>query len=578
MSTVKITELPLISTISANTSNTLFLGVDIPTLITGKMTAKTLAQGLYSNNILNVGINPVLYSNVIGQFSSSSNTYLQINLQNFNANGSGDIVVSTSDSDNSNSYIDMGISGNNYNDVVTYGAFKAYDGYLYTYGPTANGAKGNLIIGTASANANIMLMVGGTQPNNIMGWITKNSITLNTQSFITFSDGTRQTTAAATNAFSRAAFTQANAAFTQANSASSNTVTLQVINTTQNTWISSNAVFTQSAFSQANSANVLAQAAFNKANNALANSSGTFAGNLTITGNTSVQAMNTTNLVVNGTANIFGALNVTGIVSMNSQLFLTNTTFSASQAALTISATPNVSIPSQAGTLLQLSSKANTPGRMIIDSFGVTQNSAYSIIAGRSARGTVDAPTASQSGDILLRLAGNGYGTTGFAPLGVGRIDIVATENYTDTSRGSKIIFYNNLSGSNTPIQIASFNASEAEFYGYVNPQKGFVYNPRIYPGAQTAITIDIANDSMVRAQTSTGLTVTLSNLLQGKEVVAWFTNTSGGNQTFTHGLPALNSTTNSTTYTIPGTSTILVRYMCIDATTQNTFVSVTGA
>jgi len=516
-----------------------------------------LANGLYSNNILNVGANPVLYTNVIGQFSSSSNTYLQINLQNFNANGSGDIVVSTSDSDNSNSYIDMGISGNNYNDVVTYGAFKAYDGYLYTHGPTTNGAKGNLIIGTASANANVMLMVGGTQPNNIMGWITKNSITLNTQSFITFSDGTRQTTAAATNAFSRAAFTQAN-------SASSNTVTLQVINTTQNTWISSNAVFTQSAF--------------NKANNALANSSGTFAGNLTITGNTSAQAMNTTNLVVNGTANIFGALNVTGIVSMNAQLVLTNTTFSASQAALTISATPNVAIPTQAGTLLQLSSKANTPGRMLIDSFGATQNSAYSIIAGRSARGTVDAPTASQSGDILMRLAGNGYGTTGFAPLGVGRIDIVATENYTDTSRGSKIIFYNNLNGSNTPIQIATFNASEAEFYGYVNPQKGFVYNPRIYPGAQTAITIDVANDSVVRAVTSAGLTVTLSNLLQGKEVVVWVTNTSGGNQTFTHGLTALNSTTNSTTYNIPGTSTILVRYMCMDATTQNTFVSITHA
>jgi hypothetical protein len=571
MSTVKITELPLISSISANTSNTLFLGVDIPTLATGKMTATTLAQGLYSNNILNVGINPVLYSNVIGQFSSSSNTYLQINLQNFNANGSGDIVVSTSDSDNSNSYIDMGISGNNYNDVVTYGAFKAYDGYLYTHGPTANGAKGNLIIGTASANANIMLMVGGTQPNNIMGWITKNSITLNTQSFITFSDGTRQTTAAATNAFTQAAFAQANLA-------SANTVTIQGTNTTQNTWISSNSAFTLSAFSQANSANVLAQAAFNKANNALANSSGTFAGNLTITGNTSVQSMNTANLVVNGTANVVGALNVTGIVSMNAQLVLTNTTFSASQAALTISATPNVAIPTQAGTLLQLSSKANTPGRMLIDSFGVTQNSAYSIIAGRSARGTVDAPTASQSGDILFRLAGNGYGTTGFAPLGVGRIDIVATENYTDTSRGSKIIFYNNLNGSNTPIQIASFNASEAEFYGYVNPQKGFVYNPRIYPGAQTAITIDVANDSMVRAQTSTGLTVTLSNLLQGKEVVAWFTNTSGGNQTFTHGVPALNSTTNSTTYTIPGTSTILVRYMCIDGTAQNTFVSVTHA
>ena len=47
MSTVKITELPLISQINSNTSNTLFMGVDIPTDVTGKMTVHTLAQGLY---------------------------------------------------------------------------------------------------------------------------------------------------------------------------------------------------------------------------------------------------------------------------------------------------------------------------------------------------------------------------------------------------------------------------------------------------------------------------------------------------------------------------------------------------
>ena len=183
-----------------------------------------------------------------------------------------------------------------------------------------------------------------------------------------------------------------------------------------------------------------------------------------------------------------------------------------------------------------------------------------------------------QNGDVLFRIAGNGYGTTGFAPLGVGRIDIIAAENYTDTARGSQIVFYNNVIGSNTPIQVATFNALDAQFYGYVNPQKGFVYTPLVYPSAQTAITIDFANNSLVRAQTATGLTVTLTNLLAGKEVVAWITNTSGTNQTFTHGLSATNSTLNATNYAIPGTSTILVRYMSIDGTTQNTFVAVTHA
>jgi len=569
MSTVKITDLPLISTINANTANTLFVGVDVPTLTTGKMTVTTLANGLYSNNILNVGINPILYTNVISQFSGSDPTYLQINLQNFNANGSSDYVASTSDSDNANSYIDMGISGKSYNDTVTYGAFKPYDGYLYVHGPAHYSNKGNLIIGTASSDANVMLMIGGTQPNNIMGWITKNSITLNTQSYITFADGTKQTTAGATNDYSIAAFAQAN-------SASANTVISLGVNTTQNSRITIIEGVNTSQNTNITATDGKMQSAYNKANNAFANTTGTFAGDLTITGNTFAQAVNTGNLIVFGTGSISGTLNVAGIVSMAAQIVVTNTSFSATESAVKISGTTNVAIPSQAGTLLHLSSKANTPGRLIIDSFGVTQNTGYSIIAGRSARGTVDSPTASQNNDVLMRFAGNGYGSTGFAPLGVGRIDIVATENYTDTNRGSKIVFYNNLTGSNTPIQIASFNSSSAEFYGYLNPQKGFVYTPTVYPAAQTAITIDMANNSMVRAQTAAGLVVTLSNLLAGKEVVAWITNTSGTNQTFTHGVSALNSSVNATTYNIPGTSTILARYMSIDGTTQNTFVAVT--
>lgn len=538
MSTVKITELPLISSINANTANTLFLGVDVPTLTTGKMTVTTLANGLYSNNILNVGINPVLYTNVIGQFSSSSNTYLQINLQNFNANGSGDIVVSTSDSDNSNSYIDMGISGNNYSDTVTYGAFKAYDGYLYVHGPSHTSSQGNLVIGTASSNANVMLMVGGTQPNNIMGWITKNSITLNTQSYITFADGTRQTTAGATNAYSIAAFTVAN-------SAAANTVITQGVDATQNTNI-------QSAWTQANSANVLAQSAFDKANNALANTSGTFNGNLNVLGNVTAYGITTSNLIS----------------------FVSSTTSSTNALVELIGSNTGLQqVPSNDGYMLHITGKDDIPTRVVFDAFGANS---YPLLAGRRGRGVAGTPAAVSNNDVLLRLSGNGWGSTSFAPLGSARIDFVAAENWTDSARGSKIKMYNSPNGSNTVTEIASFNADSVDFTGYVNPQKGFIYTPTVYPAAQTAITINIANNSMVRAQTATGLTVTLSNLLAGKEVVLWITNTAGTTQTFTHGVSALNSTVNATTYGIPSTSTIMVRYFCVDATAQNTFVAIT--
>jgi hypothetical protein len=113
---------------------------------------------------------------------------------------------------------------------------------------------------------------------------------------------------------------------------------------------------------------------------------------------------------------------------------------------------------------------------------------------------------------------------------------------------------------------------------GTVNSQKGFIYTPTVFPNSQTAITIDFANDSVVRAQTATGLTVTLSNLVTGKAVEAWITNTSGGNQTFTHGVSAINSTINATSHPIPATSSILVKYWSMDGTLANTFVSMIHA
>ncbi|NBP55072.1 hypothetical protein EBU71_00745 [bacterium] len=64
------------------------------------------------------------------------------------------------------------------------------------------------------------------------------------------------------------------------NSASSNTIIIQGVDVTQNTNITV--------------ADTKAQAAFNKANNALANTTGTFAGDLTITGNTIINGISPT--------------------------------------------------------------------------------------------------------------------------------------------------------------------------------------------------------------------------------------------------------------------------------------------
>jgi hypothetical protein len=223
---------------------------------------------------------------------------------------------------------------------------------------------------------------------------------------------------------------------------------------------------------------------------------------------------------------------------------------------------------------MQITGFANTATRIVADSFGAN---AYSVFVGRTGRGTANTPLALGTGDILLRLSGNGYANS-FSQFGQGKIDIVAAENFTDTTKGTQIQFWNTPVGTNTLTQIATFNGTSVTFTGTVQPQKGFIYTPSVYAGAQTAITIDFANNSVVRAQTASGLVVSLSNYTVGKVVELWITNTAAGNQTFTHGVSALNSTTNSTTYTIPGTSSILARYMCFDGTLANTLVAVIHA
>lgn len=644
MSTIKISQLPLVTTFTANTQNTVFVGVDLDSDLTGQFTAESIARNLYLNETLVVGNNVVIYDNVIGQFSGSSPTYLQINNQNFNANGSADYVASTSDSDNTFGFVDMGIEGASYNGVVAgYPAFKPYDGYLYMVGKSINSPTGNLVIGTQN-KANTVFINGGVDTNNIVALMTANGLVLNTQSYITFADGTRQITNAASFNYTTAASAVANnasansivlqaglnaananiaIALSSGSGANSNIAILQAVNLTQNDNIQTATTLSQYALgvqttqntriqtaqNQANVAGIVANTTAVVANNALANTSGTFAGNLNVNGfitlNTaggiyqetaspSIMTANTTgifrivtnrtispytwNFGQNGTTTMPGNLTVSGNVIMTGiaatgQLTVNTALVSATEAAVRITGSNNAVVvePQNDGYMLQITGKENLPTRLVLDSFGVNT---YGLLAGRSARGTAAAPTATQNNDVLLRLAGNGYGTTGFAPLGVSRIDIVAAQNFTDAARGSRIEFYNVPDGSNTVAQIASFNANTVTFTGAVEPQKGFIYTPRVPVGNQTAITIDYRTDSMIKVNLVADLTVSHSNFVTGKVVEVWLTNTGGLARTVTHGCSATNSSENATTFSIPGTSSAYIRYFSLDGDLANTFVT----
>ena len=508
MATVKLTDLPYITALQSNTANTILLGVDVPGDFTGQLTLTTLAVGLYSNNNLKVGNNDIIYANAVGQFTGNSTQYLQVAVRNQDSDGSGDFVVTADDGTDGTHFLDLGLNGSTYSDP-DYSATKAHDGYLYV---NTNDAEGNLVLGTTSSLGRINFIVGGTESTNIVSYISSSGI---------YSPSI-DSLVAANVATLRGEIT--------ANADSANSVI--------NSRISSNIA----------TANLFTQAAFDKANNALANTNGVYTA---------------------------GDFYMSGDGFVNGTFTLANSTFGATESAMTIKATATVQTPSQSGTMLHISGKANTPSRIIFDSFS-TDGSAYGIVAGRTARGTVSSPTATQNNDVLMRLAGNGWGTTGFAPLGVARIDIVATENYTDSARGSRILFYNVPNGSNVVNLIASFNANTVEFTGTVAPEKGFIYTPNVL-STITSFALDFQRDNLVKFNITDNLTITLSNYVYGKVVEMWITNSAAQNKTITHGCLANNSTSKATTFTILSQSCAYLRYFSIDGDQANTFVSITA-
>jgi hypothetical protein len=133
------------------------------------------------------------------------------------------------------------------------------------------------------------------------------------------------------------------------------------------------------------------------------------------------------------------------------------------------------------------------------------------------------------------------------------------------------------MNGSNVVTEIASFNADSVTFTGVVNPQKGFIFTPRVPEGAQTAIAINYATDSIIKSNCNADITITHTNFTAGKVVEIWLVNTGGQNHTVTHGVSALNSTTKSTTFTITASSSAYMRFFSIDGDLANTFVTVTA-
>lgn len=103
-----------------------------------------------------------------------------------------------------------------------------------------------------------------------------------------------------------------------------------------------------------------------------------------------------------------------------------------------------------------------------IDTFAATP-----FIYGRRAAGVAGTPTATQSGNNLLAIQGNGYGTTGYPTGGSARIIFQATENFTDSATGGAILLQAAANGTLALNTVASITSTGLAVTGALSATSG---------------------------------------------------------------------------------------------------------
>jgi len=124
-------------------------------------------------SVVGANASPGNFSATLAQFTSNEPGYSQLYIQNQSndANASADIVAYNEIGDGSSYFIDMGMSSSTYNSI-DYPIFQENDAYLFNAGNVAGtGAIGDisrLLLGTSTANSNVVIFGGSIEANAVI--------------------------------------------------------------------------------------------------------------------------------------------------------------------------------------------------------------------------------------------------------------------------------------------------------------------------------------------------------------------------------------------------------------------------
>ena len=224
-------------------------------------------------------------------------------------------------------------------------------------------------------------------------------------------------------------------------------------NVTGNTTVTGNVLVTGTTTVTGNTyvtGNVLVTGTTTVAGNTFVTGFTTVTGTTTVIGNTYVTGQVTTitgNTYLQGNSFVTGAMSVTGNSVQTGLATYIVSTVNTTQGAVEITGDVNGSYqtPVNQGVMLQVTGQLSLPSRLYNDG----QNN-YAVYSGRRYNGSITAPTQVLNNQDVVRFGGTAYTSGGWFGNGIARFAILANEDQTLTTQGSRIELLVTPNGSNS--------------------------------------------------------------------------------------------------------------------------------